>query len=80
VKTLCASIQEKYDQPWVFSKILDYNIDQEEWDDLEEDTILDEFLLLDDQVNDEEFINKEPPFLEHSFYKEDFTSPRKEPK
>jgi hypothetical protein len=44
VKTLCASIREKYDQPWVLSKILEYNVDKEEWDDSEEDTNLDEVL------------------------------------
>jgi hypothetical protein len=80
VKTLCASIREKYDQPWVFSKILEYNVEEEEWDDLEEDTNLDEFLPPDDQANNEEFISKEPPYLEHALYEEDFTSPRKEPK
>jgi hypothetical protein len=80
VKTLCASIQEKYDQPWVLSKILEYNIDGEEWDDSEEDTNIDEVLPLDDQANDEEFIREEPPYLEHALYEDDCTSPRKEPK
>jgi hypothetical protein len=58
VKTLCASIREKYDQPWVLSKILELNVDGEEWDDSEEDTNLDEVLPPNDQANDEEFITK----------------------
>jgi hypothetical protein len=30
VKTFCASIRGKYDQPWVLSKILEYSVDGEE--------------------------------------------------
>jgi hypothetical protein len=80
VKTLCANIREKYDQPWVFSKILELNVDEEEWDDSKEDANLDEVLPPNDQANDEEFISKEPPYLEHALDEEDCTSPRKEPK
>jgi len=32
VKTLCASIQEKYGQPWVLSKILELKVKGEYWD------------------------------------------------
>jgi hypothetical protein len=70
VKTLCANIQEKYDQPWVLSKILELNVDEEEWDDSKEDANRDEVL----PPNDQEFISEEPPYLEHALDEEDCTS------
>jgi hypothetical protein len=33
----------------------------------------------EESIESEEFINKEPPYLEHSLDEEDYTSPRKEP-
>jgi hypothetical protein len=77
VKTLCATIQEKYDQPWFLSNIMDLNVDREELDDSEDDTNLDEVLPPNDQEKYEE-----PPYLEHALDKniEDHTSPIIEPK
>jgi hypothetical protein len=77
VKTLCASIREKYDQPWVLSKILELNVEGEEWDD-SEDANLDE---VPPPTNKRRRIYyEEPPYLEHALDEEDCTSPRKEPK
>jgi hypothetical protein len=80
VKTLCASIREKYDQPWVLSKILELNVEGEEWDD-SEDADLDEAPPPNKQASDEEFNNEEPPCLEHALDEEDLhlqgKSPRK---
>jgi hypothetical protein len=42
VKTLCASIRKKYDQPWVLSKILELNVEGEERDNSKYEN-LDEF-------------------------------------
>jgi hypothetical protein len=82
VKIMCANIQNKYDQPWVLSKMLEFYIDRGEWDVSEEDTNIDEVRAPNDQANNDEFINKEPPYLEYALDEslEDHTSTRKEPK
>jgi hypothetical protein len=79
VKTLCASIREKYDQPWVLFNILELNVDREELDDLDEYANPDKVLFPNDQATDEEIISEEPPYLVHALDKnlEDHTSLRK---
>jgi hypothetical protein len=61
---------------------LEFDIDGEEWDDSEEEQILTKFALQTIKRNDEEFIDEEPPYLEHALDEslEDHTPPRKEPK